>query len=243
MTPAESTPYGQRQIRALNKLLIVIDSFDDSENPNVLAGIAINADDMDDFLRDVGKLAVEKYGGATFEELVCEDENDSVADRTIAQSRKESADRVVSEAEEITKQALGKRGIARMPGDDPIEFFLRDYLDEFKNGIASESLMEDAHECGIATLAVEFRTAGLDAEDIEKAPVASWPCSRFPSYSAVCRGISGASAGSPAPLKTRSARAPCTDTPQPTWKTSTRQPDSGCGYLPMLKMSRSRVPT
>ncbi|MGI6536529.1 MAG: hypothetical protein ACOX12_09065 [Eggerthellaceae bacterium] len=29
---------------------------------------------MDDFLRDVEKLAVEKYGGATFEELVYEDD-------------------------------------------------------------------------------------------------------------------------------------------------------------------------
>lgn len=132
--------------------------------------VAINVDDMDDFLMDVGKLAIEKYGGATFEELVYEDENDSVADRSTAQLRKESADRVVSEAEEITKEALGKRGIARMPGDDPIEFFLRDYLDEFENGIVSEGLMEDAHECGIAALAVEFRTEGLDAEDIEEAP-------------------------------------------------------------------------
>lgn len=158
------------RFECLNKLLIVIDSFDEPEDLDVLAGVAINVDDMDDFLRDVEKLAVEKYGGTTFEELVYEDESDLVADRAIAQSRKESADRVVREAEEITKEALGKRGIARMPEDDPIEFFLRDYLDEFKNGIASEGLMEDAHECGIAALAAEFRTEGLDAEDIEKAP-------------------------------------------------------------------------
>jgi hypothetical protein len=154
----------------LNKLLIVTDSLDDPEDPDIQVGVAINVDDMDDFLRDVEKLAVEKYGGATFEELVYEDENDSVTDRAIAQSRKESADRLVSEAEEITKKALGKRGIARMPGDNPIEFFLRDYLDEFKNGIVSEDLMNDAFECGIASLAVEYRTEGLDEEDIEKAP-------------------------------------------------------------------------
>ena len=154
----------------LNKLLIVTDPFDDPEDPDIQAGVAINVDDMEDFLRDVGKLAVEKYGGATFEELYYEDENDSVTDRAIAQSRKEAAGRVVNEAEEITRKALGKRGVARMPEDNPIEFFLRDYLDEFKNGIASEDLIDDAYECGIVSLAVEYRTEGLNAEDIEKAP-------------------------------------------------------------------------
>ena len=112
----------------------------------------------------------QRYGSATFEELYYEDENDSVTDRAIAQSRNEAAGCIVREAEEITKKALGKRGIARMPEDNPIEFFLRDYLDEFKNGIASEDLMDDAYECGIASLAVEYRTEGLNAEDIEKAP-------------------------------------------------------------------------
>lgn len=154
----------------LNKLLIVTDPFDDPEDPDIQAGVAINVDDMEDFLRDVGKLAVEKYGGATFEDLYYEDENDSVTDRAIAQSRKEAVGRVVNEAEEITKKALGKRGVARMPEDNPIEFFLRDCLDEFKNGIASEDLMDDAYECGIVSPAVEYRTEGLNAEDIEKAP-------------------------------------------------------------------------
>ncbi len=130
----------------LNKLLIVIDSFDDPEDPDILADVAISVDDMEDFLSDVEKLTVEKYGGATFEELNDEDDNDSAAGRAIALSREEAASHVVREAEEITKKALGKRGIA------------------------SESLMDDAFECGIASLAVEYRTAGLDAEDIEKAP-------------------------------------------------------------------------
>lgn len=53
----------------LNKLLIVIDSSDEPEDLDVLAGVAINVDDMDDFLKDVGKLAIEKYGGSTFEDL------------------------------------------------------------------------------------------------------------------------------------------------------------------------------
>lgn len=154
----------------LNKLLIVTDLFDDPEDPDTLAGVAINVDDMDDFIRDVEKLAVEKYGGATFPELLDEDIDDTVNDRAIAQSRKEMIEHVVEAAESITKQALGKRGIVRKPNDNPIEFFLREYLDEFKRGIVSESLMEDAYECGIATLAVEFRTEGLDEEDIEKAP-------------------------------------------------------------------------
>jgi hypothetical protein len=154
----------------LNKLLIVTDLFDDPDDPDTLAGVAINVDDMDDFIKDVEKLAVEKYGGATFPELLDEDIDDTVNDRAIAQSRKEMIEHVVEAAESITKQALGKRGIVRKPNDNPIEFFLREYLDEFKRGIASESLMEDAYECGIATLAVEFRTEGLDEEDIEKAP-------------------------------------------------------------------------
>lgn len=154
----------------LNKLLIVIDSFDDPEDPDVLTGVAINADDTDDFLSDVEKLAIEKYGGATFEDLYNEDGNDTVADRAMAQSCKEAASVVVREAEEITARALGKRGIARKPDDNPIEFFLRDYLAEFRRGVVSENLMEDAYECGIATLAVEFRTEGLDEEDIEKVP-------------------------------------------------------------------------
>lgn len=154
----------------LNKLLIVTDLFDDPEDPDTLAGVAINVDDMDDFIRDVEKLAVEKYGGATFPELLDEDIDDTINDRAIAQSRKEMIEHVVEAAENITKQALGKRGIARMPEHGPIEFFLRDYLDEFKNGIASESLMSDAYECGITQIDVDSRTAGLDAKDIERAP-------------------------------------------------------------------------
>lgn len=154
----------------LNKLLIVTDLFDIHEEPDTLTGVAINVDDMDDFLKDVERLAVEKYGGATFIDLMNEDIDDAVNARAIAQSRKEMAEHVVRAAECITEQALGKRGIARIPGDNPIEFFLRDYLDEFRNGIASESLMRDAYECGIASLAVEYRTAGLDTDDIEEAP-------------------------------------------------------------------------
>lgn len=110
----------------LNKLLIVIDSFDDPEDPDILADVAISVDDMEDFLSDVEKLAVEKYGGATFEELNDEDDNDSAAGRAIALSREEAASHVVREAEEITKKALGKRGIASCSDmRNPMHFDLR----------------------------------------------------------------------------------------------------------------------
>ena len=92
----------------LNKLLILTDTLDDDEDSDILAGGAISVDDMDDFIKDVEKLAMEKYGGATFPQLLEEDENDAVTDRAITRSRKKKAEQIVEAAEYITQQPIDK---------------------------------------------------------------------------------------------------------------------------------------
>ena len=54
-------------------LQLVMYDFNDTEDEredNVVAGVAIRAEDAEAFAADVEKLAVEKYGGATFAGLL-----------------------------------------------------------------------------------------------------------------------------------------------------------------------------
>ena len=63
-----------------NKQFIMIDMYDDSEDCEVQAGVAIPAEHAEAFIAEVERIAVEKFGGATFSELLDCDENDESMD-------------------------------------------------------------------------------------------------------------------------------------------------------------------
>ena len=55
-----------RDLSKLNKMLVLTDNFDNPEDPDVLVSVATNSEDLEPFIADVEKLAVEKYGGRKF---------------------------------------------------------------------------------------------------------------------------------------------------------------------------------
>ena len=88
----------------LNKQLVMYDLCDNLGEPDVLFGIAIEADDLDAFLEDVKELAVGKYGGAAFEELLDEDEADESIVASGKQFFKEQSETMMRAAEKILSE-------------------------------------------------------------------------------------------------------------------------------------------
>ena len=54
----------------LNKQFIMIDMYDDSEDCEVQAGVVIPAEHAEAFIAEVERIAVEKFGGATFSDVL-----------------------------------------------------------------------------------------------------------------------------------------------------------------------------
>ena len=84
-------------------LQLVMYDFNDTEEErcdNVVAGVAIRAEDAEAFAADVERLAVEKYGGATFAGLLDEDlDDESMAAACRFRNAKRNED-LLAEAEE-----------------------------------------------------------------------------------------------------------------------------------------------
>lgn len=93
----------KRDCSQLNKQLKLVDIYADEEDLEVLAGVAIRAEDVDAFAEAVEKLAVEQFGGATFSELVDNGEADMVITASIKQSNKEDSDSLIAAAERIMR--------------------------------------------------------------------------------------------------------------------------------------------
>ena len=97
-------------------LQLVMYDFNDTEDEredNVVAGVAIRAEDAEAFAADVEKLAVEKYGGATFAGLLEEDLGDE--SMAVAQQRKDSerSAALIDEAERIMAAGMPKKSKKR----------------------------------------------------------------------------------------------------------------------------------
>ena len=92
-------------------LQLVMYDFNDTEDErddNLTAGVAIRAEDAAAFAADVEKLAVEKYGGATFADLLDEDVDDeSMAAALRLRNAKRNAD-LVAEAERAMAAGMPK---------------------------------------------------------------------------------------------------------------------------------------
>ena len=91
----------RRDFSELDLQLVMFD-FNDTEEEredNVVAGVAIRVEDAEAFAADVERLAVEKYGGATFNSLLEEDLGDE--SMMAAQQRRDARRRedLLSEAE------------------------------------------------------------------------------------------------------------------------------------------------
>lgn len=97
-------------------LQLVMYDFNDTEDEredNVIAGVAIRAEDAEAFAADVERLAVEKYGGATFAGLLEEDLGDE--SMAVAQQRKDSerSEALIDEAERIMAAGMPKESKKR----------------------------------------------------------------------------------------------------------------------------------
>ena len=92
-------------------LQLVMYDFNDTEEErgdNVIAGVAIRSEDAEAFAADVERLAVEKYGGATFAGLLEEDfDDESMAAACRLKDAKRSAD-LVAEAERAMAAGMPK---------------------------------------------------------------------------------------------------------------------------------------
>ena len=92
-------------------LQLVIYDFNDTEDErdgNLIAGVAICAEDAAAFAADVEKLAVEKYGGATFADLLEEDIDDEsmAAALWLRNAKRNTA--LVADAEKIMAAGMPK---------------------------------------------------------------------------------------------------------------------------------------
>lgn len=90
-----------REFSELDLQLVMFDLNDteDERDDNVVAGVAIRSEDMEAFAADVERLAVEKYGGATFSGLLEEDLGDEST--AAAQQRRDAkrSEDLLAEAE------------------------------------------------------------------------------------------------------------------------------------------------
>lgn len=88
----------------LNKQFILIDMYDDPDDYEVAAGVAIPAEYADEFAEAVQRLAVERFGGATFSELLDCDENDESMDAAVKKNFSDQLGRVIAAAERIMRE-------------------------------------------------------------------------------------------------------------------------------------------
>ena len=97
-------------------LQLVMYDFNDTEEErgdNVVAGVAIRAEDAEAFAADVERLAVEKYGGVTFSDLLDEDlDDESMAAACRLKDAKRSED-LLAEAEEAMAAGMPEERKAR----------------------------------------------------------------------------------------------------------------------------------
>lgn len=87
----------------LNKQFVLIDTHEDREDYDVAAGAAIPAECADEFARTVEELAVEKFGGAAFPELLDNDLDDDSIGASARKNFEDQAGRVLAAAERIMR--------------------------------------------------------------------------------------------------------------------------------------------
>lgn len=87
----------------LNKQFIIIDMYDDLEDYEVQAGVAIPAEHAEAFIAEVERVAVERFGGASFSELLNNDLDDASMSASAKKNFEDQADCVLAAAERIMR--------------------------------------------------------------------------------------------------------------------------------------------
>ena len=85
----------------LNKQFVLIDMYDDREDYDVAAGVAVPAACADEFARALEELAVGRFGGASFSELLDSDLDDASMGASAKKNFEDQAGRVLAAAERI----------------------------------------------------------------------------------------------------------------------------------------------
>lgn len=85
----------------LNKQFVLIDMYDDCEDYDVVAGVAVPAECAEEFARAVEELAVERFGGASFSELLDNDLDDASMSASAKKNFEDQVGRVLATAERI----------------------------------------------------------------------------------------------------------------------------------------------
>ena len=85
----------------INKKFIMIDMYDDPEDCEVQAGVAIPAEHAEAFIAEVERIAVEKFGGASFSELLDNDLDDASMSASAKKNFEDQVDSVLAAAERI----------------------------------------------------------------------------------------------------------------------------------------------
>ena len=90
----------------LQLVMFDINDTEEEREDNVIAGVAIRAEDAEAFAADVERLAVEKYGGATFADLLDEDPEDEsmAAAWRLSNARRNEA--LIAEAERAMAEGM-----------------------------------------------------------------------------------------------------------------------------------------
>ena len=88
----------------LNNQFVLIDMYEDREDYDVAAGVAIPAECAEEFARAVEELAVERFGGASFSELLDNDLDDASMDASSKKNFSDQLGRVIAAAERIMRE-------------------------------------------------------------------------------------------------------------------------------------------
>ena len=88
----------------LNNQFVLIDMYEDREDYDVAAGVAIPAEYAEEFARAVEELAVERFGGASFSELLDNDLDDASMDASAKKNFSDQLGRVIAAAERIMRE-------------------------------------------------------------------------------------------------------------------------------------------
>ena len=93
-----------RDYSKLDKALIITDMNETDDEPIVLGGVAIHAEDLDDFIKAVERLATEQFDGATFTELLDEDLDGRSMTASSERYNQEQIEIMLDHANQILKQ-------------------------------------------------------------------------------------------------------------------------------------------
>lgn len=88
----------------LNKTLIITDMYETDQDPMVLGGVAIRAEDLEEFIEAVEGLAISRFGGASFSEPLDYDLDDDTARASSARYDREPIDDMFAEMKRIFRR-------------------------------------------------------------------------------------------------------------------------------------------